>query len=111
MAGAREGYDKVMPTLPSIMKYMHMCEHWVRVVHLQERMQVNESTPERMCRRLYRHGLLDRRQVSIGKGVAYEYRSSKQGRWLFRAVMDGRIEVEISPRELSSYLDGGAEVA
>lgn len=101
----------MMPTLPTIMKYMHMCEHWVRIHHLKELMGVNRSTPERMCRRLYRYGLMDRRVVQLAKGVTYEYRSSEQGRWLFNAVMDGRVEVDISPAELGSHFNCCRDVA
>jgi hypothetical protein len=111
MARTRESYDDVMPSLPNILKYMHMCDHWIKVIQLQTLMGVNRSTPERMCRRLHRHGLLDRRLANTERGRdGYEYRSSEQGRWLFQAVMDGRIEVGFPVAELGPGSQCGSAV-
>lgn len=107
-AKKRKSYDNVMPTLPSIMKYVELCDVWRSTSWLAQETGISADAVAKMCKRLYRNGILDSTQRH--KGMENEFIASAIGRRIYDDVLDGRIEVDVSPGELGSCKYSGPKV-
>lgn len=110
MGRTRTRFDHVTPTVATFMKYVEACSAWSGVNHLATEFAAREETVARMCLRLTRCGAFRSRTINIKPGpFRNEFIATDRAKWIFDAIVDGRIPVGLSPAELGAHLRGSEE--
>lgn len=100
--GKSRKYDNVAPTLPTIMKYMDLCDNWRKTSWLAQEVGLTQDAVTKMCKRLTRAGMLE--STKRGLGEENEFRASEFGRDIYEHYVDGCREVGIPGSELGAHL-------